>query len=413
MRYRILLISSEAAIAERLKTALHPDALVMPVDPVAGDTAHMAEQFQPDGIVFDGDSQFGVHTLFERASSARKIFPGLPMIVIGNEMSAQLVLAAMRAGADDFLDNESSASEMRALILGRLESGAAQRRTGTETAEGMLVGILTAAGAEEDQDFALNFASLLAAKRTAGRVLLVDLSLPASIAAVALGIAVKFSLHDAIHAMTRLDRALLDSVLAKCPRSGLFVLPLAPQAESTETALDVQDVQALLQILRRMFDAVVVFYGPFSRQDTLIDAAHSDARFFVCSNQRLTSVKAASEWLRRLREARPGGPAPLAVIHEFVPELAPGAGALRAALGGGDCIIVDAPWRDLTAAVNRGVPLVLTGASSYTRRIAECIARLDPASATAPGRGPTAVKPEERKSTDWLSFWPFVQKKRA
>src|SRR5690606_40094411 len=118
----------------------------------------------------------------------------------------------------------------------------------------------------EDGDFALNTAVALASARPREGVLFVDLGLPASNSSISLGLDLSFRVKEAVNEMSRLDRALLDSALARCPRSGLYVLPLAVHGDS-EWSVNVHDLRALLVICQSLYDVVIVSCGPLSRQE--------------------------------------------------------------------------------------------------------------------------------------------------
>jgi Flp pilus assembly CpaE family ATPase len=146
-------------------------------------------------------------------------------------------------------------------------------------------------------------------------VLYIDLSLPASQAGVALGLELGFSVPDAIREIARLDRALLESAVAREPRSGLYVMPLAADFHSNGAVLEAAGFAALLQILRNIFDVIVIGYGPFSRQRALLEMAQPAAKFFVCCNQRFSSIRGAGELLHWFSEN--GFAAPRIVVHEM------------------------------------------------------------------------------------------------
>src|SRR5690554_3620570 len=176
---RVLLISGDKELATRLKRALDSDATVMLADPAADNVVEIAEQFRPEGVLVDADVHMGAHTVFERLSTLRGWFPDIPMIVIGNEAGAQLILTAMRAGAQDFIDRDARDDDFRNAVTHHI----AENRFRTASLS-KLVMALSAASSDGDDDFALNTAVTIAAARPRDGVLLVDLALPASNAAI-------------------------------------------------------------------------------------------------------------------------------------------------------------------------------------------------------------------------------------
>lgn len=361
---RVLLISGDKELATRVKRALDADATVMLADPAADNVGEIAEQFRPEGVLVDADVSMGARTAFERLSTLRGWFADIPMIVIGNEAGAQLILTAMRAGAQDFIDRDARDDDFRNAVRHHI----AESRFRTASLS-RLVMALSATQADGDDDFALNMAVTIAAARPNEGVLLVDLGLPASNAAIALGLEMNFRVKDAVKEMSRLDRALLDSALARCPRSGLYVLPLALHGAESDWAMDIHDLRALLEICQSLYDVVIVSCGPFSRQEEILSLPEEGAPFFLPCTQRFTSIKAAAEMLRFVRNLRGGRDEPVLMIHEFAPGMAPDPVRIRNAVGAARALELPADWRELAESVNRGEPLALVPSSHYAREM--------------------------------------------
>ncbi|MBX3445781.1 MAG: hypothetical protein KF765_03420 [Parvibaculaceae bacterium] len=369
---RVLLISGDSALAARVKRALESDATVMVADPAAGNVVEIAEQFRPECVLADAEVHMGARTVFERLSTLRGWFSALPMIVIGNEMGAQLILTAMRAGAQDFIDRDASPDDFRNAVLQRI----AESRFRPASISNLVM-TLSAASSDGDDDFALNMAAMVAASRPREGVLFVDLALPASNTAIAFGIDLNFRVKEAVKEMARLDRALLDSALARCPRSGLYILPLALHGEPDGWAVDIHDLRALLEICRSLYDVVIVSCGPFSRQEEILSLPEEGALLFLPCNQRFTSIKAAAELLRLVRNVRGGRDEPVLVVHEFAASMAPTPAGIREAVGAARALELPVRWRDLADAINRGDPLALSAGSPYAREMSRHLQALN------------------------------------
>lgn len=362
--HRVLLISGDKELIAQLKRALETTSTVMAADPAIDDVQEVAAQFRPEGILVDSNVRMGARTAFERLSAVREWLPDLPMIVIGNEAGAQLILTAMRAGAQDFIDRDAADDDVRTAVARHIVSG---RPRGISASH--IVTVLSVGAGEEDGDFALNLGVSIAAARPKDGVLLVDLALPASNAAISLGLDLSFRVKEAVKEMSRLDRALLDSALARCPRSGLYVLPLAVHGDAETWSVNVHDLRALLEICRSLYDVVIVSSGPFSRQEELLGLPEEGALFFLPCNQRFTSIKGAAELLRFVRQLRAGETEPILVMHEFAPGMAPDAAGIRSAVGADRAIELPVRWRELAESVNRGEPLALAPSSPYAQQL--------------------------------------------
>jgi pilus assembly protein CpaE len=366
MRHNLLFLSGDAKLIERLDAALSGDCAVMPLDPRGSDSEILAARFKPHAILVDAGAHTGAKTILERMAAIRAQFPALPMIAIGDEMSAQLILAAFRAGVDDFVDRDASDGEIRNAVTARLRG----RDAGSNA--GVLVNILSSVPSDEDSDLALNIASLLAASARDRRVLLLDLSLPVTPARTALGLEFTFTLTAALRDVARLDRAFLDSALARSEDSGLYVLPLTDD-EADPPLPAPRDLTVLLQILGSLFDAVVVHWGPFSRQ--AIRTGSLGGTIFVGCNQRFSSVRNAKSLLQGLQAAEPAAE-PILVVHQFDTGLVPSADDIVGATGARRSLVLRTSWNALALAHNRGRPLGLMPPSPYSDTLRGQLAEL-------------------------------------
>ncbi|MFZ2470030.1 MAG: hypothetical protein WAW54_16710 [Parvibaculum sedimenti] len=256
--HRILLISTDAPLGEQVKRALDAAATVVRVDPISDNVVDLARQFTPDAVIVDSNLRSGAQTLYERLVDIRQWFEDeTPIVVVGNEMGAQLILTAMRAGAKDFIDRDASDREFKNVMLRHLANRAA---SGADNHSQMVV-VLSPMPSDENGDLSVNLGCMIAAARPRDGVILVDLSLPASDVGIALGVDLNFRVNDAVREIARLDRALLDGALARCPRSGLSLLPLALYGEGEGWSVDMQDLRALLEMLQSLYDVVIVYGG--------------------------------------------------------------------------------------------------------------------------------------------------------
>jgi pilus assembly protein CpaE len=371
------------------RAALDTAVSLLQIDQLPEQGGELKEKFQPNGIIVDSDARSGVQSAFERIAAVKNQFSSVPVIALGNEMSAQLVLAALRAGADDFLDRDAGADQLRAAIRNCLT----RKCAAPAEAKARIACVLSALPSEQDQDFALNLA-VQVARSKAGVTLYLDLSLPMSQAGIALGLEPAYSVHDAIQDMARLDRALLESALARDPRSGLYVMPLSTDLRGDGKALEAAGFAALLQVLRNSFDAIVVCFGPFSRQPALLEMAGPAASFFLCCSQRFPSIRGAGEMLRWLAGNRTAI-VPEIVVHELAPGRTPSPADIRKVLNVPASIDLEACWDELSDHLNDARPMALS-LPRYAAGLDACLARMGLAE---------APKPDLRaRLRDWLTL---------
>ena len=182
---------------------------------------------------------------------------------------------------------------------------------------------------------------------------------------LALGVEAGLSIPQAVREMHRLDRAFFDSALARSQETGLYVLPLADEAADMAALPSLQDLSILMQILRTVFDVVVVYWGLFSRQAVQSGNDGGRRQLLLCCNQRFASVRHAKFLLKELLAAGTPIQDIVLTIHQLAPNLTPAPDAIARAVGAERFMTLNTSWACLVQAHNQGRPLCLAGASSY------------------------------------------------
>src|SRR5690606_19770978 len=106
-----------------------------------------------------------------------------------------------------------------------------------------------------------------------------------------------------------------------------------------DAGLEPATFAAVLQVLQSVFDLIVINYGPFSHQRTLLERLPADAQLFLCCSQRFSSVRGAGEMLTWL-----GARHPHLVVHELSPGQAPSPSDIRRVLNVPDSIDIGMGW---------------------------------------------------------------------
>jgi len=397
MPHNLLLISTDSRLIARLQSALGAECVFMAADSRESAQA-VARRFNPDGLMVDAGAHTGARTVLESITALHQAFPTLPLIVIGDELSAQLILSSFRAGANDFLDRESSDSELRTAVLSRLRDtslGAGHR------GQAMMVDILSPSPSDEDYDFALNTAAMIADAGKDRRVLFLDFSLPESPARLALGLELNFAIPAAVREIARLDRTFLDSALAHSAATGLYVLPLSEDSKTDQDAgargLPVlRDVLVLLQILRALFDVVVVYWGAFSWQAITSGLADESRHLFICCNQRFSSIRNAKKLHLDMTAVSPAVD-PVIVIHQVAPGMTPQPDDVIRAIGAKKYLALRYAAAAMIQAQNAGHPLGLAGPSPYADDLRAYLAGVGLLPEAAEQRGRTFLSQLMRK----------------
>lgn len=302
----------------------------------------------------------------------------VPVVVIGDANNAADVLAAVRAGSTDFIDREECVPNLRAHLERRLS---ALREAGADERRNFSV-VLNAQPGGGGGLFALNLAVLRASR--AEEALFIDCQLPASEAGAALDIGASYSLADAVRDISRMDRTLLLSAIARHEASGLSVLPLALRA-ADQVAISHEGLLAALRTIRPLFDDVVLNAGGI-REPALLDVLGEWATsiHLVCP-QTVTALRDARDLLAVLPVPAEAAKRVTLVVDQFNPRIDLSPDQMRTALGLDRAIVLPDVRDELLNGLNVGRPYVLTRPRApYTLAVAAAADGRDPVPAPPP-----------------------------
>ena len=264
-------------------------------------------------------------SLVEGLVSAR---PLLSVVAVGDGLDNQLVLAAMRAGARDFVTYGARASELSGLIRrlgGRLPSVPV-----SAARQGELVSLVSARPDADGAFVALHLA--LALQRQAdNRVLLVDIGQPTGEALAILGMESVFSFADAMRNLRRLDQTLIDSAFTRHD-SGLRILSLSDEPGILER-VTTAELYLLLGNLRSAFTHVLVNLTGVAEGELSSQLLGQANRVLWLVDQSVPSCKKGLERLRRLRERSSTLPRIELLIERYWPSVPPDSAALGKMFG--------------------------------------------------------------------------------
>jgi len=173
------------------------------------------------------------------------------VFAIGGLNEATTVVAAMRAGAREYLEHNVTASAM-VEALNRFLATRGKTRTGSSAGRARVITVANAKGGSGATTVAVNTA--VALQEVHGGVLLVDFATLGH-AALHLNVHPSFGVADALQNLHRLDSSLLDGLLTKC-KGGLQLLagPQEPYSQVPTAA----ELARLFDVLVAHFSYVVV-----------------------------------------------------------------------------------------------------------------------------------------------------------
>ncbi len=367
---RLLLISSDAALEQHLNKVMNGVCAVIRADRDP-DSVKRAAADGVSLIAVDGDMVQGLGSVLpEVITAVGRAVPSQPILVLGDEDDALGVLRAIRAGARDVVGRNETADNLRSHLARHLLPATASR---AETGGfHLILNSLPGIGSL----FAINLAVLRT--KASGDGLLIDCTLPASLAPAVLDMRITYTAADAVHDMERMDRMLLASALAQHIPSGLRVLPLAAIATDTVDQLSPDGILALIGRLQAFFPRIIIDAGGIRHKGMLHSLIERATDIHLVASQTITAVQSAHALLDSLDLAADLLGKIVLAVDEHDPAILLTPEQMAATLGLHGFVTVPEARVLQANAVNAGQPLVLAKPlSAYARAVSEIAGQAD------------------------------------
>ena len=336
-----------------------------------------AEGIGPDLVVVDirSDASSGMAAIERlRASSAT-----LAIFAVAAAAEPELILQAMRAGANEFFPWNAAEGTQQARATeesfhGAVRKSAARREAASAGAKPPCVthAFLGAKGGAGTTTVAVNCGVELA-RLTKRPTVVVDLKACLGEVALFLGVRPRFTVLDAIENLHRLDKNFLTELVAK-HKSGLDILAGSEQFDRPN-AQDAGAVEELLRVLAKTYDYVIIDGGNVINS-VVAAALYAADTIFLVTNPDVPSIRNAQRLVDRVRQLGAGSERVKVLLnrvsdqHLIVPK------QIETALGYGIHHTFISDYRTVSTALNSGVPLTLTNNSeiagqfdSFTRQL--------------------------------------------
>jgi pilus assembly protein CpaE len=347
----------------------------------------------PDIVVVDirHDASSGMAAI-ERL---RAHSPAVAIFAIAGGAEPDLILQAMRAGANEFFpwtagEPTAASRNMEESFHGAVRRTAARRDAATAGARPPCVSyvFLGAKGGAGTTTVSVNCAVELA-RLTKRPTVILDLKTCLGEVALFLGVRPRFTVLDAVENLHRLDRDFLRELVSK-HKSGLDILAGSEQFDRPN-AQDAGAIEELLRVLARTYDHIVVDAGNTINACSVAALYAADTVFLV-TNPDVPSIRNAQRLVDRVRQLGAGSERVKVLLNRSSDHHLIAPKQIETALGYGIHHTFSSDYRTVSTALNSGVPLALTNHSeiasqfgSFTRHL------LGQASEEAP-------QPEKRKA---------------
>jgi pilus assembly protein CpaE len=236
----------------------------------------------------------------------KRDWPALPVLATGTSVQPAAMLAALRAGVDDFVDVAAAPADAVSTLRALLE----RRSSLHGGTRGSTLALLGARAGLGVTTLATSLALMLNAQlaqapaRPQARtqrhgVALLDLGLPARDGLLYLDTQSGFSFVDGVRNLRRLDQTLLHTALAH-HTSGVAVLPL-PASLSQVREISHADSVALIKRLADFFDFQIADLGGFSTIDFIAQTSREAQQSWVVCDQSIGAIVSTANLLKELR----------------------------------------------------------------------------------------------------------------
>jgi pilus assembly protein CpaE len=169
-------------------------------------TIRRIQDAMPDVVLVDIPRQAAAAAIYA-IELLRTEVPKAAVFAVGDTKQPQVIIAAMRAGAREYLEHPTSTN---ALLEALVRATASNRRVGTTGERGRVFLFMNAKGGDGATTLAVNTA--LAIQMKYGSTAIVDMA-PLGHAAIHLNARSQFTIQDALRSAARLDHTLLDNYM--------------------------------------------------------------------------------------------------------------------------------------------------------------------------------------------------------
>jgi len=360
---------------------------------IAGD-ALSRDSSPADLVIVDarGDMPAAMSTV----EQVRAATPSVGILVVASEPRPELILQAMRAGANEFLlwpPAEGSVAD----AIGRI----AARRQSTRARQATTLVFFGAKGGAGTTTLAVNCGVELA-RLSKRPTIIVDLNPGVGEVALFLGVRGRFSLLDAIDNLHRLDGEFLRELVVK-HKSGLDILAGSDQFERPGAA-DTGGLEEVLRLFARQYEYIVIDAGNQINPCSVASFYTADTICFV-ANPDVPSVRNAQRLLDRIGQLGSCRDRVKVLLNRAAEPYPIPPAQIESTLGHPIHHTFPSDYRTVSAALNSGVPVALTGNSGiaeqfdrFTRRLLNPVAVLP--AAVAPSKISSALG-LERLASIW------------
>jgi pilus assembly protein CpaE len=359
-----------------------------------GGDSHARDASQTDVVIVDARGD--LVRAMGAVERVRLAAPAVSIFVIADEAQPDVILHAMRAGANEFLTwppVQSAFSEATARAAARRQSSAGARQATTLVFFG-------AKGGSGTTTLAVNCGVELA-RLSKRPTIIVDLNPGLGEVSLFLGMRGRFTLLDAIDNLHRLDGEFLRELVVK-HKSGLDIMAGSDHFERPG-GQDVAGLEEVLRLFARQYDYIVIDAGSQISPCSVAAFYTADNICFV-ANPDVPSVRNAQRLLERISQLGSCRDRVRLLLNRAAEPYPIPPAQIEAALGHPIHQRFPSDYRTVAMALNSGVPLTLAGNSDLATQFERLTRAFLPGATepeAAPSRRPASMLGFDRLASLW------------
>jgi pilus assembly protein CpaE len=251
------------------------------------------ERHPDSGLVFDlaADPDAGLKIL----EKIKQAVPDLYVIASSYQTEGGHVIAAVRAGANDFLAQPLRRVEFRD-ALARFERAPKRRPGESQSRLGKVWTFLGVRGGAGTTTLAVNFAAVLAQRKH--NAVLLDLDWTAADCAMQLGAAPQYTLIEVGENLERMDQALFEGFVTRDPVGFFLVGP--PESLEAQGYFSEPMFRDFSNFLVEKYEHIVIDAGRSIQNEVVFGALQVSSAILLVMGQDLGSIRNAQRYLTYL-----------------------------------------------------------------------------------------------------------------
>lgn len=247
------------------------------------------ERYPDAALMVDlaGDSE----TALKALEKAKQAAPDLYVVASNYHADGEAVIAAVRAGANDFLVQPFKRMDFRE-AMNRLER--APRRAGAAASKlGRIYSFLGVKGGVGATTLAVNFAAVLAQRKQ--QTVLIDLDWVGNDVAMQVGASPQYTLREVAENLARMDQALFEGFVTRDPLGFFLVGP--PEALEQRGYFSEPMLREFSAFLVEKYESVVIDAGRAVSDEVILAALQASSLVFLVVTQEFPTIRNAQRYI--------------------------------------------------------------------------------------------------------------------